>query len=442
MTIRAARLPLLLLLEVMWGWPLVAIAAQFFSGGAGAGPSPISLLIVVLGAAAFVSVLGQFDVGEASTRVIGVAATLAMLVIVVATEYGTTLDIHGERGAAFGAALALVALWIRGVLRGREGGSFDAVARSALFGLIPVAIAAGSQPAVNGPELFGELAIAYVPMALLVLALHQAGEPGRPVTALTSQWGPMAVAALVAGAALAISAAAIDPGSFGFLGPLTEPLRIAGDAVGRYVLGPILAAVAWLFRQLPGFSHSSEIQPRPPERPERPPPEKNDDGWGFLFGYLLDGLVAGALVLIALLALALIFYRLRHSPDDDEDDPTETERDGSLRNDLADLLAGLGQRFRRGSREGDSAFPIRRLYAEMLGAAANDGLERPVSATPAQFAPILEQRYDSSLPSDITNAFIASRYGGHDITEMRVRELESQWRDITAAVRQSRLSNH
>jgi hypothetical protein len=427
MTIRAASMPLLLLLEVMWGWSAIAIAARMFSGGNGPGPSLLAPAIAVLGSAALVSVLSRFELELNATRILGVAATLAALAIIIPLEYGTTLDIGGERGAALGASLAILAIWIRGILRAREGRTVEAVGRSALLGLIPVAIAAAAQPDVNGPDLFGELAIAYVPLALLVLAIHQAGEPQRPVTALTSQWGPMAAVALVAGTALAVAAAAIDPGSFRFLGPAAEPLRAAGDLVGRYVLGPIFGALASLLRLLPGFPLPDQ-EFRPNEQPERPPPEEKDDnGWGIPFAYLLNELIVGVIVLFALLALALLFYRLRRN-DGDEDEAGEVEHEGNLRDDLADMFGAFRQRFRRQSSERDSAYAIRRLYAEMLDAAADAGLERPPAVTPSQFASALEQLYGNHLPAEITAAFIASRYGQQDITTDRVAELEVRWR--------------
>ena len=69
MTIRSIRLPLLLLLEILWGWPLVAIAAQLFSAGQATGPSIIAAAIAVLGSAAVLRLLQQFELDEMQTRV-------------------------------------------------------------------------------------------------------------------------------------------------------------------------------------------------------------------------------------------------------------------------------------------------------------------------------------------------------------------------------------
>ena len=79
-----------------------------------------------------------------------------------------------------------------------------------------------------------------------------------------------------------------------------------------------------------------------------------------------------------------------------------------------------------------SQIAVRRLYHEMLEQAAGAGLERPQAATPLQFAPLLDAHFASDVPSAITGAFAASRYGAHDVGEPVVSELRERWHALDA----------
>jgi hypothetical protein len=424
---RDVRGPLLLLLEVCWGWALAAVFAQAASGGRAAGPSLIGAAAVVLGANGAAGALRQFDIEERTMRAVGIAATIFSLALVLPLEYGLALpEVGPERSALFGTGTAFVILWVRGVLRGRGSGSdeFESALRGVTLGLAPVVVAAGTLPDVRGPEAFGALALVYGMLSLLVLALYRTAEPARPVTALASQWGLATVAiAALAGLLLAI-ALAIDPGSSGALEPVGNALRPIGEPLVKYVLGPPLRALTWLFRLLlPDLGREALPQPREIEPRERDP---NNEGpaWPFSFRALLIVLIVTGIVLATLMLLALLFRRNRQ-PTDEEELP-ETEREGTLAGDLSDLFGMIGIRSRR-RRDRWSAIAIRRLYAEMLDRAAQDGLVRPTATTPAQFAPLLDARYRSELPTDITLAFAESRYGAREIDRGRVEELRRRW---------------
>ena len=233
----------------------------------------LSVAAVVLGSFALMSALRQTELAENQLRVVGVAATVLAMFIIIPLEFGVSPESEGARGAAFGGSIALIALWIRGILRARVSDDFEAAAHSALLGVVPVAIAAGSQPDVRGPESFGALGIAYVLLALLVLALYNAGDPSRPVRSLAGQWGAMAAGVVAAAAVLAVIAAALDPNSFGFLAPLGAPLRAAGALVGRFILEPIFRGLEWLFGLLP-TPGGEPVQPQPTPESEEPPREE------------------------------------------------------------------------------------------------------------------------------------------------------------------------
>jgi uncharacterized integral membrane protein len=291
---------------------------------------------------------------------------------------------------------------------------------------VPVAIAAGSQPDVRGPESFGALGIAYILLALLVLALYNAGEPSRPVRSLAGQWGAMAAGVVAAALILAVIAAALDPDSFGFLAPLGAPLRAAGSLVGRFVLEPIFRGLEWLFGLLPTPS-GEEVRPQPTPEREEPPREQEDKPWSLPVRWLITGAVVTGIIVGVIVLLALLFARFRR-PADEYEERANIDREGTLGDDLGDLFAALRRPFRRGPRQPSSHYPIRRLYAEVLGRAEADGLVRAPGTTPSQFASVLGARYGSEFSSDITDAFVASRYGSKDISDDRVRQLSDQWR--------------
>ena len=430
MSVRDVRLPLLLLLEVCWGWAFGAVLAQIFSGGGAPGPSVLGTAVVVLASYGLAAALRQLDVDEATMRVIGVGATVLCLALVVPLEFRATLWEEGPaRGAVIGSATAFVVLWIRGVLRGRvQDASFEGTLGSVALGLLPIAIAAGTLPDTHGPQAFGALAVAYGMLGLLVLALYRTAEPARPMSALASQWGAATVVVVAAAAVMVLLAAAIDPASFGFLAPIGEPLRLAGRLLLQYVLGPPLAALAWLLDLiLPDSQRQIRLQPEEPVEEQRREPDNDDPAWTLPVRYIVGGLIVAGILLAALLLLSLLFRRYRRP--DEEEDQQETEREGTLADDLSDLFGMLGDRFRRRSTR-PSAIAIRRLYGEMLDRAADDGVERPSGTTPLQFAPALDARYRSNLPSDITLVFAESRYGARDVDDHVVRDLRARWDEL------------
>jgi hypothetical protein len=90
-------------------------------------------------------------------------------------------------------------------------------------------------------------------------------------------------------------------------------------------------------------------------------------------------------------------------------------------------LDRLRDRFAGGVRGRDA---IGKLYVTMLESAAEQGLARPVAATPHEFAPQLDAHFHSQLPSSISSTYASVRYGGRDAAEDEVARLDSQWREM------------
>ena len=180
-------------------------------------------------------------------------------------------------------AIALTPVWFRGIWRGVAPIEFEGVLTSASLGLLAVMIAALAAPDTREPVSWGAFAIAYAALALVTLALYQAPEPQIPLWKFAERWTlPLGVIAGAAPALVALVAAALDPEAFGFLSPVGTPLRVAGEFVATYVLGPILwvlllpfRGAIWLVGQL--LPDDNEFV-RPIEGPaeEQPPKEREE----------------------------------------------------------------------------------------------------------------------------------------------------------------------
>jgi|CXWL01.1.fsa_nt_gi hypothetical protein len=448
MTVRQVRLPLLLFVEVLWGFAASALAAQIFSRGDGVGPSIFAVAAVVLGAFGLARGLQQFELDEKQLRLFGVGVTLAALLVILRLEYmrssavwdlawiryavGDAGEYTTPIGGVVGGCLALVVLWARGIVRGQLPDEFEAVSFSIFLGLAPVGLAATTQPDVRGFDAFGALALVYVVIALLALALYQSGEADKPVRALAAQWGGGVSAVLVAAVVLAALAAAIDPEAFGFLAPLGEPLRIAARLLAQFVLGPPIAGLVWLIGLILPDGGRPPLQPDLDTGAAERAAEDESEAplWVRIVRDILVGGVLTAMALVVVAVLALLFRRFALRKKDPLEERTDVEAESSLRDDIGDLLGAFGRRFRRSPRLPASAVAIRRLYGEMLDRAAADGLLRPPAATPLRFAPTLDRQFASDVPSRITDAFTASRYGAREIDDALVRDLRQEWDEL------------
>ncbi|HXK34057.1 MAG TPA: DUF4129 domain-containing protein, partial [Dehalococcoidia bacterium] len=230
----------------------------------------------------------------------------------------------------------------------------------------------------------------------------------------------------------AVIAAAFDPGQFGALGAVGEPLRFAGRLLFDYVFAPAFTLLVLPFEGLRRLLEwlGADVQPEPQEpqpSPERP--EQDDDDQPAWLRALGIALTASFIALLALGALAIVwavFRRIRRDGAGLRADRRERVEGSSLLGDLSDIVASLASHLPR--RTPQSAVPVRRLYFDVLRDAAADGLERPPAATPGRFAMELDRRYATDAPSRIAAAFERSRYGGRAIPDAEVDELRNAWR--------------
>lgn len=448
MTAGGARTPLVLALEVLRAFALAAIVAAVVSGGDGAGPSILAVAAVVGGSWALARGLAETDLAEGGARRAGLAASVIALAVILRLDYaggapwsaawlrelvahpGTTL---GEHRAVAAGILVLIVVWARGVARGPQTAGAESVLPGVAGGFVLVVIAAAAGPRTHGPELFGALAVVYLALALVTLAVFQAPDPDAPIRQLASRWATGGVVLLGVAAALTVVAASIDPGSVGVLSPLGRPLAFVLDALGRFVFGPLFTAIAWPFQLIASLFPRQDTMPEqqmqtPVDRPE----PHGAPLWARVAAYVISGgvatLLAAGLLFLLWASLRRRVRRAAGPPDVRE----QVEREGTVRDDMAMLWADLARRFRRPPPAPAAAAGVRRLYHEMLADAAADGLPRPQAATPLQFAPELGARYGEPAPSEISAAFSVSRYGQVELDDGDVESLRAAWQRARA----------
>ncbi len=449
MTVRAVRLPLSLLVELIWSFAAVALLVAVLGRGDGPSPSLLGVGAVVIGSFGLARALQQTDLGDAQFRTLGAATSVLALAAIVYLEYGrgsppwdigwfrTLVTDAGGHAHVIAASVVLTALWMRGIVRGQQTLDSDSVTQGVALGFVPVAIAAGVAPDVHGPNVFGLLAIIYLLAALAVLALYQAPNPDRPLRAFAAQWGVAAIGVVAIAAVLKVVAAAIDPGALGALAPVGERVGAAAVLALTYTIGPPLALIGWLFSFIPLPDRQQDQQPQPTPAPDARPEDDQNGApmWARVLGWVLAGSAGTLIVAGAIAVLWSLFRRYAKRKEDDGDRRESVEAELSLGSELGAAFDALARRFRRGPRSAASSVEVRRLYHEMLATSAAAGIERPAAATPLQFAPQLDAHYASSLPTDISQAFTASRYGAHDIDESSVTDLRARWRTLDAGSR-------
>jgi multisubunit Na+/H+ antiporter MnhB subunit len=302
--------------------------------------------------------------------------------------------------------------------------------RAAAFGIVPVAIAAAAAPLVHGPDAFGAIALVYLALALGALALYQAPDPDRPLRGYAAQWAAGALAVLAIAAVLTVVAAAIDPSALGLVAPIGKPLAFIAENAFKYILGPPLAAIGWLFSLIPLPHNRAQEQLMQSMPPEKRPDEQDQPLWTRIVGWVVAGGLLTLVLLATLAVLWMLFRRFAKQKQRKGDRREHVEAESSLADDLGAAFDALARRFRRTRRVAQSSIEVRRLYHEMLVFSAAAGLERPLAATPLQFAPRLDAHFASDTPTAISRAFAESRYGGHDVEPAAVDDLRDRWRRI------------
>ena len=87
MTVRVARLPLALLVDVLWGFAAVAVFVAVLGHGEGPGPSILGVTAIVIGSFAVARALQETQLGDGQFKVAGVSASIIAIFAVIHIEY-------------------------------------------------------------------------------------------------------------------------------------------------------------------------------------------------------------------------------------------------------------------------------------------------------------------------------------------------------------------
>ncbi|HLF72223.1 MAG TPA: DUF4129 domain-containing protein [Dehalococcoidia bacterium] len=347
------------------------------------------------------------------------------------SRFGPTIRDH--QTSFFGIPLLWV-IWLRGIIRGQQGISFNYIASSFAIGLLIVGVAEVIGEATDAPALVRYVAVPYVALGLLTIGLAHAARAessfGRSFgwTWLAGVGGAVVVVSLVA---LLFAVVSMDTAQ-NVLGDVVRPLAwLLGHAL-YYILYPIvyvfdgvLIAVRWMFENILGSKPREDLLQNQPD-PGAPPPDQLPQGdggganhWVSVVFHLAVTFIAVAL---GILGTALVFarYLLPKSPTEVHEAiaqvPPGPVQPNSWFGSLMSRLRSFG-----GRPGGD---PTRRIYFEMLALAERRGVERRPPETPDELLPRLQRTLRGEASARITSAFDESRYGGiaarpGDVTRLR-----------------------
>ncbi|MDO8614391.1 MAG: DUF4129 domain-containing protein [Dehalococcoidia bacterium] len=452
----------LLAARALWvyGGAAVVVAAFAQTGerplAGGASASLPAVAAVVLLSHVLARSLQRSETGHAAVRVWGSLLSLALFYAVM------RLDITGEadvwklgwllrlitepgqalegQAAAVAESLLLGCAWLYGTARGLRNSDFETALGEVGLGLVVVA-AAVAAAAAGGPAHLSWLPVAYVPAGLIALALaHLASlEPAKsspehrprgPLAGAGSLWIVVIPAALAVLGALAADIQAPPlPDLTGGLAWLARGLALAVF----YALWPLLIALAWAVEHLHSWI-GGEGQPLnrglpAAGEPAAPAADGGSSGLPAPLAYVLRSGAVVAVIAIVLAALWSVFQRFSSSSGavgaGELVERAPASAGPSL---LARALGRLSAFGGAGTRGRD---PIGRLYFAMLHRAARQGLRRPPSATPLEFAPSLREHFRSPLALAISEAYARARYGGRAPPPQEIARLRSQWRELS-----------
>ena len=395
----------------------------------------------------------RFDLPARALVVAGGLITLLCLITIAGLAFAPAsfppgwegvVRFLGSPGDALGSAdakvtygvILLAVVWGRGVWAAQERLERSRALRSFSLGL--VVLTAGllfgrdspASGAVNGASL------PLVAFGLLTLALIHLRE-ARPAAgdALRGPWLLItsgAVGGLVLGGA-ALGVLPLGPGGWLYDHAIEPALSLALTALA-FVLLVFAYPFAWLLATiLNSLMSGSHFKPPDPVQSASPRGDlllgTHKDGHAAAIFLVLFKLIA---ILLIVALIAYIAYRLfnrLHRPPAEDEERESLAAEGSLGADLASLLRHLLPRRRSHAAEVEPDLPpgvlhARRLYLRLLRLAAVRGHPRPPSATPLEFAPEATRVLASVVPTEVTDAFVAARYGRQEPSPAELRRLQ------------------
>jgi hypothetical protein len=420
--------------------------------GGRTGPNVLVILAAALVAYALVRFLSRFDLPKRPLVFVGSCASIIGLWVLWTLQFSDgPFDLRplstfaadpsrllNRHTPELLGAVVIGLAWVRGVvIASRPQVTHRAVLVSMTVGLGIVVAGISIGRAAVGSRSIDNAALPFFVCALLALALVQLSQSEH---IQGDTWrGPwlLALAGTIAGLALVGGIAGLLPlDSFNtLLAPVGNLLLTLLDLLLYILVLPIVIVFNWvLTRLLAGHMHPLDVNLQTFQQATRPVQRP-----GHTSGLVLALIGLGHLLVIALVAavvalvLIWVFRRIEYEDDVEASDRESVESQGALRSDLQGLLGGLLGRFRRPPRSQEPPLSprllaLRRLYLSMLSRSGQQGVERPPAATPRQFAPILEQHFNSPLPEKLSTNFSGGRYGLIEPDDEELQRLQDEAR--------------
>jgi hypothetical protein len=438
-------------MEAIWVFAAVAMFAQVFAGGRP--PSPAILIATAVLAVLVTRLVRSFEMSEVVLAVTGGLLSLVCMYALLRIEYADDLalwdlawlaDLLSSPGDALTGQSVLVvgtlsvfALWVRWLILVQNKLPPEDVRGSFGLGIIVMAAAVLLRNDLDTGVTVVRLALPYVAVGLVAIAVNQQVETGRMGGLnLAGSWG-LALLLTLAGIFILAGLAALVPatGLSEPLLPLWRGILIAGGLILLIMALPlvlitelflILVPVEGLLGDLP----QPEIQPRELVSGDDDGGGGSDYDWLFVSVRVLGGIAVGAFILVLLSSL---FLYLRRRTDEDEERESVTPA-GSVLQDLLSLLRGLRPARAQGaqtlpdlSREG---LALRELYLGVVAEVERRGVERGESMTPRRFAPAIDSVVASDFGRRLTHEFELVRYARTEVPAERVSALQREWREV------------
>jgi hypothetical protein len=437
-------------MESLWVYAFTAfVVAAIADGGK---PSLLGAMVVVFasfGISRFLQQRTNLDLGV--LRIWGVLLSFIVFYAVVRIDFfgdwrlwdfswadrlfnDTTETMDSRVDVVFGVPI-LWAFWIRGVLRGQQHLGFEEVVGSFALGVGLIAFVELFQGSDDTPAAVGLVAVPYMAIGLMAIALSHAGRSADEFTrAFAPTWLLTVGGSVLALAVIALLFVVIDYGA------VADLLATGGKAIGwvlahliYYVTWPVvwlieraMEGVRWAFENLWGGERRPFQEAEPPGQ-EEPSPEEEESrplpGWARLLARIITG---GTIVTLLIVATALFFRRFRRR-DDALEVKESTYKEGRFGADVSGLLGSFFGRLRSPLRFGDNLDPARRLYFDMLGAAHQKGVERRPGETPLELRPRIDEAIGAGSPEKITSVFERVRYASMTATPDEVEALRREW---------------
>ncbi|HEX5370631.1 MAG TPA: DUF4129 domain-containing protein [Dehalococcoidia bacterium] len=436
----------LLLMESIWVYAAVALFVAITVGGGK--PSFFGAAAVVIASFAISRALQNSNMSLGVVRAWGVLLSLLVFYAIVRIDFyhdlrlwdfsfaddlfnHTEASLRNDATAVLGIPL-LWAFWMRGVLRGQQSIGFEDVVRSFAIGIIVVAFAVLFAGRANDlPKGVSYVAVPYLAIGLMAIGLAHASRAADEFEReFSSTWLMLVGGGLLLLALFALMFVLIDFSTA--KDGLILMLRGVGFVVAGVfyvVLWPVLKAVELgfnLIRWLTALYGGQKTNPQDfSQGQQQPQPNQGHSGIPGWVGLMVRVIVAGGLLSVVVIGLALLFARFKKTQKPGELKES-TYQEGRLASDLGNLLGSVFGRF-RGRPAPPQLEPVRRLYFDMLQAGVNRGVERRPMETPLELAPRLGRTFGPQLPNQITQIFDDVRYGSRSPTEADVQQLRGDW---------------